>query len=136
MNIPFNKPYLSGNEIKYILNGISSGKMSGNGKYTKLCQNHFEKTLNSRKCLLTNSCTNALEMTALLLDIKPEDEVIMPSFTFVSTANAFLLRGAKIIFCDSRIDHPGINEDLIEDLITPKTKVIVPMHYSGIACDM
>lgn len=136
MHIPFNKPFLTGNELTYINDAVISGKISGNGKYTKLCQDFFEKKYNFHKCLLTTSCTDALEMAAILINIQEGDEVIMPSYTFVSTANAFILRGAKIIFADSREDHPGIDETKIERLITSKTKVIVPVHYAGVACDM
>lgn len=135
-HIGFNKPYLTGNETKYIKEAVASGKISGNGKYTKLCQKYFVERYGFLKCLLTTSCTDALEMAAILIDIKEGDEVIMPSYTFVSTANAFVLRGAKIVFCDSRQDHPGMDEDKIESLITPKTKAIVPVHYAGVACDM
>jgi dTDP-4-amino-4,6-dideoxygalactose transaminase len=135
-NIPFNKPYLSGKETEYIKDAVSSGKISGNGKYTKLCHNWFQDRYGFFKTLLTTSCTDALEMAAILIDIQPGDEVIMPSYTFVSTANAFVLRGAKIVFADSRADHPGIDESSIEALITPKTKAIVPVHYAGVACDM
>lgn len=134
--IPFNKPYLTGKELVYIEDAVKKGKISGNGYYTNLCQDFFENKYGFSKCLLTTSCTDALEMAALLIDIKEGDEVIMPSYTFVSTANAFVLRGATIIFADSRTDHPGIDEDLIEALITKKTKVIVPVHYAGVACDM
>lgn len=134
--IPFNKPYLTGEEVKYIKDAVTKGKLSGNGYYTNLCQNFFKDKYKFKKCLLTTSCTDALEMAAILLDIKPGDEVIMPSYTFVSTANAFILRGANIIFADSRKDHPGIDESKIESLITSKTKVIVPVHYAGVACDM
>lgn len=135
--IPFNKPYLTGKETEYIFDAVyNEKKISGNGKYTKLCHNFFENRYGFKKCLLTTSCTDALEMAALLIDIKPGDEVIMPSFTFVSTANAFVLRGAKIIFVDSREDHPGMDEDKIEELITINTKAIVPVHYAGVACDM
>lgn len=134
--IPFNKPYLCGKELHYISDAVLSGKLSGNGKYTKKCQAFFQDKYGMGKCLLTSSCTDALEMSAILCDIKPGDEVIMPSYTFVSTANAFVLRGAKIVFCDSRSDHPGIDEDLIEGLITSKTKAVVCVHYAGVACDM
>ena len=134
--IPFNKPYLSGMETQYIEEAVLSGKISGNGKYTKRCQSFFENNYGFKKCLLTTSCTDALEMAALLIDIKDGDEVIMPSYTFVSTANAFVLRGAKIVFADSRKDHPNIDENRIESLITPKTKAIVPVHYAGVACNM
>jgi dTDP-4-amino-4,6-dideoxygalactose transaminase len=134
--IPFNKPYLTGKESIYIEDAVKTGKLSGNGIYTQKCQNWFENFYGFGKCLLTTSCTDALEMSAILINIQPGDEVILPSYTFVSTANAFLLRGAKLVFVDSRIDHPGINEDSIEELITSKTKVIVPVHYAGFACDM
>ncbi len=134
--IPFNKPYMTGNEIEYISDAATAGKLSGNGKYTKLCQDYFEERYGFGKCLLTTSCTDALEMAAILINIKEGDEVIMPSYTFVSTSNAFVLRGAKIIFTDSRTDHPGMDEDAIESLITSRTKAIVPVHYAGVACDM
>jgi dTDP-4-amino-4,6-dideoxygalactose transaminase len=136
MDIPLNKPCLAGNELRYINQAVKNGHISGNGPFTKKCQKFFEEKYGFRKCLLTTSCTDALEMAAILLDIKEGDEVIMPSFTFVSSANAFVLRGAKIIFADSRKDHPGIDEDHIEDLITKRTKAIVPVHYAGVACDM
>lgn len=135
-SIPFNKPYITGKEVHYIYDAVATGKISGNGKYTQLCQNFFEERWGFKKTLLTTSCTDALEMCALLLDIKPGDEVIIPSYTFVSTALAFVRQGAKIVFADSRNDHPGIDEDKIEELITPKTKAIVPVHYAGVACDM
>lgn len=134
--IPFNKPYLTGKEAHYLYDAVYTGKLSGNGKYTQLCQNFFKETYGFGKCLLTTSCTDALEMAAILINIEPGDEVIMPSYTFVSTANAFVLRGAKIIFADSRKDHPGMDESSIEALITEKTKAIVPVHYAGVACDM
>lgn len=134
--IPFNKPHLTGKEVHYLYDAVNSGKISGNGKYTQKCQKWFEETYGIGKCLLTTSCTDALEMAAILLDIQPGDEVILPSYTFVSTANAFVLRGAKLIFADSREDHPGIDEESIESLITPKTKAIVPVHYAGVSCDM
>jgi dTDP-4-amino-4,6-dideoxygalactose transaminase len=134
--IPFNKPYLTGNETKYISESVISGKISGDGIFTKKCHNFFKAHFNFSSCLLTTSCTDALEMAAILCNIQPGDEVIMPSYTFVSTANAFALRGAKIIFADSKDGHPGINEDKIEQLITNKTKAIVPVHYAGVACDM
>ena len=136
MNIPFNKPYLTGKEGHYIYQAVLSGKISGDGVFTKKCHEFFERKYGFKKCLLTTSCTDALEMAAILLDIYPDDEVIMPSFTFVSTANAFVLRGAKIVFADSRPDHPGMDEDSLERLITSKTKAIVPVHYAGVACDM
>lgn len=134
--IPFNKPHITGKEVHYIYDAVSTGKISGNGKYTKLCQSYFEERWDFKKTLLTTSCTDALEMCALLLDIQPGDEVIIPSYTFVSTALAFVRQGAKIVFADSRPDHPGLDEDKIEALITPRTKAIVPVHYAGVACDM
>lgn len=134
--INFNKPYLTGQKF-IILETINTElHISGNGKFTKLCQRYFEDRYNFAKCLLTTSCTDALEMAAILCNIQPGDEVIMPSYTFVSTANAFILRGAKIVFSDSRKDHPGIDESKLELLITEKTKVIVPVHYAGVSCDM
>jgi len=136
MNIPFNKPFLTGKEAHYLYQAVYSGKLSGNGMYSNKCQNYFESKYGFRKALLTTSCTDALEMAAILLNIKPGDEVIMPSYTFVSTANAFVLRGADIIFADSNSKNPNIDADAIEDLITPRTKAIVPVHYAGIAADM
>lgn len=115
---------------------VYSGKISGNGIFTQKCQKHFEERYGIKKTLLTTSCTDALEMCAILGNIQPGDEVIVPSYTFVSTALAFVRQGAKIIFCDSRTDHPGIDESKIEGLVTPKTKAIVPVHYAGVACDM
>lgn len=135
-NIPFNKPYLTGKETDYIKHAVESGNIGGNGQYTKKCQQFFEEQFAFGKCLLTTSCTDALEMAAILADIQPGDEVIMPSFTFVSTANAFVLRGAKIVFVDSRDDHPGMDERAVGALITGKTKAIVCVHYAGVACDM
>jgi dTDP-4-amino-4,6-dideoxygalactose transaminase len=134
--ISFNKPYLTGNETKYIQEAVKSMKISGDGVYTKKCHQFFEKKYSLKKALLTTSCTDALEMAAILLDIKEGDEVIAPSYTFVSTVNAFVLRGAKIVFADSCKDNPNMDVDKIEALITDKTKVIVPVHYAGIACDM
>lgn len=134
--IPFNKPCKTGNEEKHILESINSNKISGDGEFTKRCSDWFEKKLECKKALLTTSCTHALEMTAILLDIKEGDEVIMPSYTFVSTSNAFVLRGAKIVFVDIRPDTMNINETLIECAITDRTKVIVPVHYAGVACEM
>lgn len=136
MQIPFNKPYLSGKELEYIRNAVHSGKISGNGMYTQKCQAFFQEKYSFNKCLLTTSCTDALEMAAILVDINPGDEVIMPSYTFVSTANAFLTRGAVIRFVDSRSDHPGMDEDLVEELVNEKTKAIVPVHYAGVATRM
>ena len=134
--IPFNKPYITGKETDYIQDAVNTGKLSGNGKYTQKCQNWFSETYGFKKCLLTTSCTDALEMAAILIDIKPGDEIILPSYTFVSTANAFVLRGARLLFADSRKEHPGINEASIEALITPKTKAIILVHYAGVACEM
>lgn len=134
--IPFNKPYLTGRETHYIHDAVSSGKLSGNGKYTQKCQAFFEEKYGFKKALLTTSCTDALEMAAILANIEPGDEVIIPSFTFVSTAIAFIRQGAKVVFADSYPDNPNIDADKIEALITDKTKAIVPVHYAGVACDM
>lgn len=134
--IPFNKPYIHGRELFYIAQAVASGKISGDGVFTKKCHEFFEKKYNIHKALLTTSCTDALEMAAILLNIQPGDEVIVPAFTFVSSANAFALRGAKIVFADSEKDNPNIDAKSLEALITPKTRAIVVVHYSGIACDM
>jgi len=134
--IPFNRPSLTGNEQQYILESINSSKISGDGEFTRRCQQWFEEKLECKKSFLTTSCTHALEMTAILLDIQEGDEVIMPSYTFVSTANAFVLRGAKIVFIDIRPDTMNIDENKIEQAITKKTKVIVPVHYAGVGCEM
>ena len=134
--ISFNKPYLTGKETTYITEAVLSQKISGDGIFTKKCHDFFEKRYGFKKVLLTTSCTDALEMAAILLDIQPGDEVIAPSYTFVSTVNAFVLRGAKIVFVDSKYNNPNMDEDKIEQLITTKTKVIVPVHYAGIACNM
>lgn len=134
--IPFNKPHITGKEVHHIYGAVATGHISGNGKYTKLCQNYFEERWGFKKTLLTTSCTDALEMCALLVDIQPGDEIILPSYTFVSTALAFVRQGAVLRFVDSRKDHPGMDEEQIEALITPKTKAIVPVHYAGVACDM
>lgn len=134
--IPFNKPYIIGNELSYIADAVQYGKISGNGKYTKRCQEFLEKIYGFKKCLMTTSCTDALEMAAILLEIQPGDEVIMPAFTFVSTANAFILRGAKIVFVDSKDNDPNIDETKIEAVITKKTKAIVVVHYAGMPCNM
>ena len=134
--IPFNKPYLTGKEAHYMYEAVFTGKLSGNGMFTQRCQAYFEERYGFRKCLLTTSCTDALEMAAILCDVQPGDEVIIPSYTFVSTALAFVRQGAKIIFADSQANHPNIDADKIEALITSKTKVIVPVHYAGMACDM
>ena len=136
MKTPFNKPYLTGKETHYIYDAVSCGKISGNGKYTQLCHEFFEKRYGFRKCLLTTSCTDALEMAAILLNIQLGDEVILPSYTFVSTANAFVLRGARLVFADSGNENPNIDATKIETLITSRTKAIVVVHYAGIACDM
>lgn len=135
-NIPFNKPYLHGRELVYIAQSVASGKISGDGIFTKKCHDFFENKYNFKKALLTTSCTDALEMAAILLNIKQGDEVILPSFTFVSTANAFALRGAKLVFADSYEDNPNIDPAQIEALITPRTKAIVVVHYAGVACNM
>lgn len=134
--IPFNKPPFTGNEEKYVLESMRSSKISGDGEFTKKCHKWFEKKLQCKKALFTTSCTHALEMAAILLDIQDGDEVIMPSYTFVSTANAFVLRGAKIVFVDIRPDTMNIDETKIEQAITNKTKVIVPVHYAGVGCEM
>ena len=134
--IPFNKPPLTGHEEQHVLAAMQNSKISGDGPYTRKCQQWFEEHLGCRKALLTTSCTHALEMAAILLDVQAGDEVIMPSYTFVSTANAFVLRGAKIVFVDIRPDTMNIDEKKIEGAITEKTKAIVPVHYAGVACEM
>ena len=134
--IPFNYPPHTGNEDTHVLAAMKSSKISGDARYGLMCQEWFEKNLCCPKTLLTPSCTQALEMAAILIDIQPGDEVIMPSYTFVSTANAFALRGAKIVFVDIRPDTLNLDETLIEGAITPRTKAIVPVHYAGVACDM
>jgi dTDP-4-amino-4,6-dideoxygalactose transaminase len=136
MHIPFNRPYFTGNEIDTMIKAAMAGQISGNGLYTRKCQQLIERTYGFRKALLTTSCTDALEMAALLSDVGHGDEVIMPSFTFVSTANAFILRGAKIVFADSSPLNPNIDVDSIEGLITARTKVLAIVHYAGIANDM
>ncbi len=136
MKIPFNKPYLTGLETKNIRLAIKAGKISGNGQFTALCHEFVKKKYGFQNVLLTTSCTHALEMAAILIDIQPGDEVIMPSYTFVSTANAFILRGAKIVFTDSTEFHPNMATGGLESLINEKTKAIVPVHYAGMACDM
>lgn len=136
MSIPFNKPPYIGNEDKYVLESMKSSKISGDGAFGQKCHDWFEKNLPCKKALLTPSCTAALEIAAILLDIQKDDEIILPSYTFVSTANAFALRGAKIVFVDIRPDTMNINEKNIEKAITPKTKAIVPVHYAGVACEM
>jgi len=134
--IPFNRPYLTGRELSYIAEAHLNGQLAGDGEFTKRCQSWLEKLGESSKALLTHSCTAALEMAAILCDIKPGDEVIMPSYTFVSTANAFVLRGAVPVFIDIRIDTLNIDETKIEAAITSRTKVIVAVHYAGVACEM
>ena len=134
--IPFNKPFLTGKEAHYMYQAVYTGKLSGNGEFTKKCQLFFEEKYGFKKALLTTSCTDALEMCAILCDVKPGDEVIVPSYTFVSTALAFVRQGAKIIFADSMETNPNMDADKLETLITPRTKVIVPVHYAGVACDM
>ncbi len=134
--IPFNKPFLTGDELGYIATAHGNGILSGDGPFTKFCQQWIERKTDTHKSLLTHSCTAALEMAALLLDIQSGDEVIMPSYTFVSTANAFVLRGGVPVFVDIREDTLNINEKLIEAAITPKTRAIVPVHYAGVACEM
>jgi dTDP-4-amino-4,6-dideoxygalactose transaminase len=132
----FNKPYITGTELKYITEVFANRHLSGNGPFTHKCHQFFKEKYGFKKCLLTTSCTDALEMCSLLLDIQPGDEVIMPSFTFVSTANAFILHGAKIVLVNSEADNPNISADSIKELITAKTKAIVVVHYAGMACNM
>jgi len=134
--IHFNRPHLTGKETDYIRKAVESGKISGNGEFTQRCQHFFEERYGFRKCLLTTSCTDALEMAAILTGVGPGDEVIVPSYTFVSSALAFVRQGATIVFADSRDDQPNLDERKLESLITPRTKVIVPVHYAGVACDM
>lgn len=136
MKIPFNKPYFTGKETEYIQDAVAKGKISGNGVYTQKCQHFFQERFGFKKCLLTTSCTDALEMAAILCNLVPGDEVIVPSYTFVSTALAFVRVGAKIVFADSMDFNPNLDAESLESLITPRTKVIVPVHYAGIACDM
>lgn len=134
--IPFNKPFIIGHELDYIAKAVSQGHLSGDGNYTKLSNRWFEENLGCKKALLTHSCTAALEMAGILCNIQPGDEVILPSYTFVSTANAFVLRGAVPVFVDIRPDTLNIDETLIEAAITPRTRAIVPVHYAGVACEM
>jgi dTDP-4-amino-4,6-dideoxygalactose transaminase len=136
ISIPFNKPYVEGRELTYIREAIAKGKLSGDGTFTKKCHSFFETRYGFRRSLLTTSCTDALEMAALLLDIREGDEVIVPAFTFVSTANAFALRGAKLVFADSLPNHPNIDPQQVKELITQRTKAICVVHYAGMACDM
>lgn len=137
MKIPYNKPYIVGKELFYIAQAvIENGKLSGDGEFTHKCQSWLEQILDCKKALLTHSCTAALEMSAILVDIQPGDEIIMPSYTFVSTANAFVLRGGVPVFVDIRPDTLNIDENVIEAAITEKTKAIVPVHYAGVPCEM
>jgi dTDP-4-amino-4,6-dideoxygalactose transaminase len=134
--IPFNKPYQVGTELRFIADAYRRGQLAGDGYYTKCCSEWLEQTTGAKKVLLTHSCTAALEMAAMLANIKPGDEVIMPSYTFVSTANAFVLRGGIPVFVDIRADTLNIDETRIEEAITPRTRAIVPVHYAGVACEM
>lgn len=134
--IPFSKPFLHGRELVYIAEAVASGQISGDGLFTARCHNFLEQRYGFQKALLTTSCTDALEMTAILLRVGPDDEVIIPSYTFVSTANAFALRGARIVFADSCEDHPNIDAEAVESLVTPRTRAIVAVHYAGNACEM
>jgi dTDP-4-amino-4,6-dideoxygalactose transaminase len=134
--IQFNKPFIAGRELEYIRDAVERGKLTGDGHYTRLCHSFFEHRYAFARCLLTTSCTDALEMAALLTRIQEGDEVIVPSYTFVSTANAFVLRGARIVFADSRPDEPNLDVSQLEALITPRTRAIVPVHYAGVAVDM
>ena len=136
MNTPFNKPHLTGKEVHYMYQAVYNGKLSGNGEYTKQCQTFFEQRYGFLKCLLTTSGTDALEMCAMLCNLQPGDEVIVPSYTFVSTALAFLREGTKVVFADSMRRNPNLDAETLEALITPRTRVIVPVHYAGVACDM
>ena len=136
MNIPFNKPYLTGKEAHYMYQAVYTGKLSGNGVFTKRCQAFFEQKYGFKKALLTTSCTDALEMCAILCNVGPGDEVIVPSYTFVSSALAFVRQGCTIVFADSMENNPNIDAEKLESLITPRTKVVVPVHYAGVACDM
>lgn len=134
--IPFNKPYLTGRETHYIYQAVNAGKISGNGLFTNKCHHFFEDKYGFKKALLTTSCTDALEMCAILCGVGPEDEVIVPSYTFVSSALAFVRQGCRIVFADSMYENPNIDACQLESLITPKTKVIIVVHYAGVACDM
>ena len=134
--IPFNRPYLTGKEFTHIQEAVAAGQLAGNGRFTRQCQAWLERRTGAPRVLLTQSCTAALEMAALLIDLGPGDEVIMPSFTFVSTANAFVLRGARPVFVDIRPDTLNIDERLVEAAITPRTKAIIVVHYAGVACEM
>ena len=134
--IPFNKPYMTGRELVYIQQAVEGGKISGDGMFTRKCHDWLEQRLGSGRAFLTTSCTDALEAAALLCDVMPGDEVIMPSYTFVSTANAFVLRGARVRFIDSEADHPNMDAKLIAEVVNERTRIIVPVHYAGMSCDM
>lgn len=134
--LPFNKPFIIGHELEYIADAVAQGHLSGDGGYTKQCHRWLEEKLGTRRALLAHSCTAALEMAAILCDIRPGDEIIMPSYTFVSTANAFVLRGGVPVFVDIRTDTLNLDENLIEAAITPRTRAIVPVHYAGVPCEM
>ena len=134
--IRFNKPYMFGQELEYVNEAVIDGRLAGNGRFTKACHEFFQTRYGFKKVLMTSSCTDALEMSAILLRIQPGDEVIIPSYTFVSTANAFALRGAKIVFADSSKDHPNVSIDSIKECISDRTKAIVVVHYGGVACEM
>ena len=134
--VPFNRPGLAGNELRYIQESVDAGRISGDGVFTEKCRRLLEELLGARRVLLTTSCTTALELAALLLDLGPGDEVIMPSFTFVSTANAVVLRGARPVFVDIRPDTLNLDERLLASLVTPRTRAILPVHYAGVGCEM
>ncbi|SHN24656.1 dTDP-4-amino-4,6-dideoxygalactose transaminase [Cyclobacterium lianum] len=134
--IPFNSPYFTGNELVYLQDAQKRGRLSSNGEYTRKCQHFFESRYGFERVFLTHSCTQALEMAALVLDLGPGDEVILPSYAYVSTANAFALRGCSLVFADSRPDFPAIDETKIEDLISPRTRALVIVHYGGMSCNM
>jgi len=136
MKIKFNNPYIQGDELKFVQEAISHGKLSGNGFFTQKCQSFLEEKYGFRKCLITHSCTGALEMIGLLINLQPGDEIIVPAYTFVSTANAFMLRGAVIKFADSKSTHPNLDEENLEHLITERTKAIVCVHYAGYSCNL
>jgi dTDP-4-amino-4,6-dideoxygalactose transaminase len=134
--IPFNRPYCAGNELEYIRQALACGHISGNGPFSRRCEALLAEIAGCRRALLTTSCTDALELSALLLDIQPGDEVIVPSYTFVSTANAFALRGARVVFADIHPDTLNLNESLLPDLVTPRTRAVVAVHYAGVGCQM
>lgn len=136
MMIPFNRPYLSGKEKEYLTKSIELGKTSGNGYFTRKCHTFFKQHYGFNHCFLTTSCTDALEMASILIDCGPDDEIIVPSYTFTSTANPFVMRGAKVVFADSSANHPNVDAKQLKKLITPKTKAIVVVHYAGMSCDM